>query len=413
MAERRMVSKVISISEKVNCLTLFGRLLYTWMIPHTDDFGRLPGSPAKVRALVVPMGDETTKDVAAALEDMTEKELIIWYEVGGEKIIQISNFEEHQSGLRQRSLSKFPPPPNEKPSEDADGEIDLSNGTLSALESDIEELVTVQLESSQKILTVERQVRIQNSYIDIVATGAESKYIFEVKRQRLSNAALEQIVRYRALMNDPKSSYTLIGYGLAVNFDLQKAKQENVNVVVYDDTLRFEQVLLINVNYRELTLISEKNRTELNRTGTEKNTTATTHANDSNNLQTEDSETQTIHEIHAQVFGKLVMNGLMSGFIKELLDNGCSEEFIKELMLETGESASTPSLRYMQSTAERWIRDGISSREQARLNKQVRNDFRITSSKGPPSDKNKISTRLDNLDRLKKELAVDEPIGSS
>lgn len=113
MAERRMISKVISISEKVNSLSLFGRLLYTWMIPHADDFGRLPGSPAKVRALVVPMADETVKDVEEALADMHKKGLIIWYEVDGEKFIQITNFEKHQQGLHKRTKSKFPEPPDE------------------------------------------------------------------------------------------------------------------------------------------------------------------------------------------------------------------------------------------------------------------------------------------------------------
>lgn len=113
MAERRMISKVISISEKVNSLSLFGRLLYTWMIPHADDFGRLPGSPAKVRALVVPMADETVKDVEEALADMHRKGLIIWYEVNGEKFIQITNFEKHQQGLHKRTKSKFPEPPDE------------------------------------------------------------------------------------------------------------------------------------------------------------------------------------------------------------------------------------------------------------------------------------------------------------
>lgn len=111
MAERRMVSKVISISEKVNSLSLFGRLLYTWMIPHTDDFGRLPGSPAKVRALVVPMGDETVKDVEMALAEMHKKGLILWYEAEGDRFIQITNFDEHQSGLHKRTKSKFPDPP--------------------------------------------------------------------------------------------------------------------------------------------------------------------------------------------------------------------------------------------------------------------------------------------------------------
>lgn len=110
MAEKRMISKAISISEKVNIgLTdIFHMLLYTWIIPHTDDFGRLPGSPAKIKALVVPMLDKSIKDVERGLQEMHETGLIIWYEVDGHKYIQITNFEEHQQGLHKRTKSKIP-----------------------------------------------------------------------------------------------------------------------------------------------------------------------------------------------------------------------------------------------------------------------------------------------------------------
>jgi hypothetical protein len=282
VAERRMVSKVISISEKVNSLSLFGRLLYTWMIPHTDDFGRLPGSPAKVRALVVPMGDETTKDVEAALFDMVSKDLIQWYEVSGEKYIQITNFDDHQSGLHKRTKSKFP-----DPSEQA-----------------------------------------------------------EVKTQENQGFSSSE-------QNSPETSGKFPGIPPELELEL-----------------------------------------ELNRT---KKNTATTHAYESSNSEIQDSEMFSIQEIHAQVFGKLVMNGLMGPYVKELLENGCSEDFVKEVMLETGESATTPSLRYMQSTAERWMREGISTREQARESKRVK--F--------PNQSNRASP-IGNVVPMNKEFILDE-----
>lgn len=112
MAERRMLSKCISVSEKVNSLPdIFDMLLYTWIIPHADDFGRLAGSPAKVKALVVPMLDKTVKDVELALSHLHQNGLINWYEVDGTKYIQIENFEAHQTGLHKRTRSKFPDPP--------------------------------------------------------------------------------------------------------------------------------------------------------------------------------------------------------------------------------------------------------------------------------------------------------------
>lgn len=111
MAEKRMLSKVISISEKVHNLEdIFHMLLFTWIIPHTDDWGRLVGSPKKVKSLVIPMMDKTTADVEKALIDLHNNGLISWYEVHGEKFIQVINFEEHQSGLHKRTKSKIPEP---------------------------------------------------------------------------------------------------------------------------------------------------------------------------------------------------------------------------------------------------------------------------------------------------------------
>ena len=89
MADRRMISKSISVSEKVNSMSLFARLLYTWMIPHSDDFGRLPGSPMKVKALVVPMAEQTKDDVEQAIREMVEQKLIDWYEVDGKLYMRL------------------------------------------------------------------------------------------------------------------------------------------------------------------------------------------------------------------------------------------------------------------------------------------------------------------------------------
>lgn len=112
MAERRMISKSISVSERVNGLSdTFHMLLFTWMVPHADDFGRLFGSPMKVKALVVPMLDKTIKDVEEALSSLHQEGLIQWYEVGGDQFIQIDKFDRHQTGLHKRTKSKFPEPP--------------------------------------------------------------------------------------------------------------------------------------------------------------------------------------------------------------------------------------------------------------------------------------------------------------
>lgn len=116
MAEKRMISKVISISKKFNVRLddHFSRLLYVLLIPHSDDFGRLTGDPFKLKALILPMMEDVTwQDVERALVKLHNADLIIWYEVGDEKYIQINNFEEHQTGLHKRTKSKFPDPPGD------------------------------------------------------------------------------------------------------------------------------------------------------------------------------------------------------------------------------------------------------------------------------------------------------------
>lgn len=108
MANRRSLSKSISVSEQANSLSDFAALLFTWCIPHLDDFGRMSGSPAVVKAMVIPMRKQTVQEVAQALQEMVDAGLIYWYEWKGEKIIQFIKFEQHQTGLNKRTRSKYP-----------------------------------------------------------------------------------------------------------------------------------------------------------------------------------------------------------------------------------------------------------------------------------------------------------------
>jgi DnaD/phage-associated family protein len=108
MANRRMISKSISISEQVNSMSEFAQLLFTWMIPHTDDWGILPGSAKVLKALVMPMSDRTEIDFDDAIQEINKNDLIWLYEVEGKRYIQFRKFEQHQEGLHKRTSCKFP-----------------------------------------------------------------------------------------------------------------------------------------------------------------------------------------------------------------------------------------------------------------------------------------------------------------
>lgn len=87
-------------------------------------------------------------------------------------------------------------------------------------------------------------------------------------------------------------------------------------------------------------------------------------------LNTTTTEPETVDEIHRKVFGTMMMNGLMTDFIRRIKAKGYTDVFIRELMLETGECGTKPSLRLMESIYERWDREQIFTRAEARKRKE-------------------------------------------
>lgn len=114
---------------------------------------------------------------------------------------------------------------------------------------------------------------------------------------------------------------------------------------------------------------------------------------------------QSILDVHCKVFNATMMTGLMSEYVRRLMNKGVSAEYVKELMLETGESARNPSLRHMQAVEERWSREGIASREEARTRKAVGQSQANTGSRpsSGPAVSSAAETRqlIDEMNRLK------------
>ena len=92
-----MISRSISTSVKLSKVSDFAALLFTWIIPHTDDFGRMDGDSATVKGIVVPMRDKTTDEIEEALIELDKSKLIERYEVDGRKFLYVAKFEQHQT----------------------------------------------------------------------------------------------------------------------------------------------------------------------------------------------------------------------------------------------------------------------------------------------------------------------------
>lgn len=111
MAQRRMLSKRISQSKKVNNLRLKAQIVWTWTIPYLDDYGCYTGDPEDIKTEVFPKNKRiSAKDIENALKEESKLGLIVWYVVGEDKLIQhYQNFETFQTFKTDRArVSEYP-----------------------------------------------------------------------------------------------------------------------------------------------------------------------------------------------------------------------------------------------------------------------------------------------------------------
>ena len=114
MARGRMISKAISLDEKVNALPDdTARLLFTWIIPHLDCEGRLHGDATTIKSIVFPRRNVSIKKIEKYLKKMEDLKLILRFSVNGNQYLCAPHFEKHQTGLQKsrESQSQIPPPP--------------------------------------------------------------------------------------------------------------------------------------------------------------------------------------------------------------------------------------------------------------------------------------------------------------
>jgi len=112
MAIARMLHKKISISQQVNKLSINARLLFTWLIAHADDEGRLRGEANYIRASVVPLTNWSSNVVEKYLVEMSDLGLIYRWQEGDECLIEFVKWGEYQKIPPSKSKqSQYPPYP--------------------------------------------------------------------------------------------------------------------------------------------------------------------------------------------------------------------------------------------------------------------------------------------------------------
>lgn len=106
MARIRTIKPEFFTSEDIVSMTPLARLFYVSLWCESDREGRLEWKPNTFKLRYLP-GDEC--DVPALAEELTERGLILLYEVAGKKYAEIPTFKEHQVINNRESESHIPP----------------------------------------------------------------------------------------------------------------------------------------------------------------------------------------------------------------------------------------------------------------------------------------------------------------
>lgn len=113
-AKGRMIYWKISYCKQLARCSTFSKLLFTWLIPNTDDLGRMEGDPEIIKGMVFPYDEKTTvKQIRDALGELSKETLIIWYQVDENYYIQFPNFSLYQTLRKDREYKSDYPEPND------------------------------------------------------------------------------------------------------------------------------------------------------------------------------------------------------------------------------------------------------------------------------------------------------------
>lgn len=113
MARIRTIKPSFFTSETITSIhPRDARLTFVGLWTHCDDEGRCLDNPRLIRAALWPLDDDVSPDVVDNhLQLIEERSLIVRYGARRKRLVQVTNWAEHQTINRPRP-SDLPPPPN-------------------------------------------------------------------------------------------------------------------------------------------------------------------------------------------------------------------------------------------------------------------------------------------------------------
>ncbi len=109
MSGKRMLYNTISKSMDVNKLSTPAALLFTWMISHADDDGKIRGETEYIKGTVVPMKKWTFKQVEKQLEEIEKAGLVYRWTENEMVIIEFVQWNRYQYIQKDRYKASYLP----------------------------------------------------------------------------------------------------------------------------------------------------------------------------------------------------------------------------------------------------------------------------------------------------------------
>lgn len=112
----RVIRSEINTSDSLARVSLLADLFFRALLLECDDYGRMDGRPAILKAALFPLrADYTPEVIEACIEELSsgEKPPLLRFHVGGRPYLCLTGWEHHRGKGKRAERSKYPDPPHE------------------------------------------------------------------------------------------------------------------------------------------------------------------------------------------------------------------------------------------------------------------------------------------------------------
>jgi uncharacterized phage protein (TIGR02220 family) len=158
---------------------MFAKLLFSWLIPNTDNLGRMEGDTAILKGMIFPYENKiTVQMVDDALKELSNEYLIMWYSIGGNWYIQFPKSSKYQIlDKNNAKKSDYPEPPQEL--------VDKYNDYFQNVEECIDMYLHAPCEGEEKEKGIEGEENIPFAdIVDYLNSKTGSKYKHNTAKTR-------------------------------------------------------------------------------------------------------------------------------------------------------------------------------------------------------------------------------------